>query len=282
MSFIKKPLGLLVFVFVFVATPGFAQYKHNVGPFLRNFKNKHRYEIGGNVVMPFGEFTGVVRVNDANGRYVGDSTATRTLTGGMGYGVDLGLSLPFRGTGHISCWAASVHLMANQYMWKNLNQTMNTGGTYVDAGTPVNATTLQIMLPIGVEWKVGNDAILSKRLNFGASLGAGVIPQVNLTALEGVDYIDPGYGWGVRPYAKAEAAFFTGFCWKLRFMYSPGNVNLLDVNRRLTADLTDGPFTIRSTGNFIFSLLIMPWSVKWQEYDWWNTYDTYNQHDRFN
>jgi hypothetical protein len=281
MSFIKKPLGSLVFVFLLATTPGFAQYVHNVAPFFSNFKNKHRYEIGGNLIIPSGEFTGVVRVNDGN-TYRGDSTATRSMSGDMGYGIDLGLSLPFKGTGHISCWAAAIHLMANQYMWKNLNQTMSTSGSYVDATVPVNATTLQIALPIGIEWKVGNDAILSKRLNFGTSLGAGVIPQLNITELEGVPYIDKGYGWGFRPYAKAELAIFTGICWKLRFMYTPGNVNLLDVNRKLTNNLTDGPFTIRSTSNFIMSLIIMPWSVSWRETDWWNTYDTYNQHDRFN
>lgn len=282
MSFTRKPLGALVFVLLFASTPGFAQYKHTVAPFFSNFRNKYRYEIGANLIMPSGEFTGVVRVNDGSNNYRGDSTATRSLSGDMGYGIDLGLSLPFKGTGHISCWAATIHLMANQYMWKKLNQTMLTNGSYKDAAVPVNATTYQIALPIGIEWKVGNDAILSKRLNFGATLGAGVIPQLNITNLEGVPYIDPGYGWGFRPYAKAEVAVFTGLCWKLRFMYSPGNINLLDVNRKLTNNLTDGPFTIRSTGNAIISLIFMPWSVSWKEYDWWNTYDTYNQFDRFN
>ena len=284
MSFIKKPLGFLVFALLLSASTGFAQYMHTVDPFFSNFRNKMRYEIGGNVVMPFGEFTGQVQVNGpSSGTYFrGDSLATRPLTGQMGYGIDLGLSMPFKGTGHISCWAATIHLMANQYSWSDLNQTMGVDGKYVKAGKSLNASTIQVMLPIGVDWKVGTDAILSKRLAFGASMGAGVIPQFNMTTLTNTPYIDPGYGWGFRPYAKFEAAVFTGICWKIRLMYSPGNVNLLDVNRALKDNITDGPFTIRSTGNFVASLLFMPWSRKWQEYDWWNTYDTYNQHDRFN
>jgi hypothetical protein len=281
MSFIKKPLTSIVLGMALISGSASAQYKHTVDPFFSSLSNKLRWEIGGNGILATGEFTGVVRVADG-GIYRGDSTATRTMSADPGFGVTLGLSMPFKGTGHISNWAAHIELQVNQYMWKNLNQTMTSGGKYVNGTTPVNATTMQYALPIGVEWKVGTDAILSKRLNFGATLGAGVIPQYNVTNLEGLSNIDPGHGWGFRPYAKAEIAIFTGFCWKLRGMYSPGNVNLLDVNRKLTNSLSDGPFTIRNTGNVILSLIIMPWSVRWQEYDWWNTYDTYNQHDRFN
>ncbi|GAA4467642.1 hypothetical protein GCM10023093_23870 [Nemorincola caseinilytica] len=257
-----------------------AQYQHQIDPFWSNLRNKGRYEIGGGLVMPSGSFTGVVTVLGSNNYYRGDSTAKRDIKG-TGFGGSIGLALPFRATGHISCWAIAVQLQGNIMTWPSLNQTMSTGGTYTDRTTKLDGSTMQFALPIGVDYKVGNDAILTQRLPLGMSIGAGIYPQITLSTLSGVSGYKSQWGNSIWPYAKLDLSVFTGFCWKIRLMYTAGNMNLLDQNTALAA-YNQGPFTISSSGQFMASLIIMPFSGKWSEYAWYNTYDTYNQYDRFN
>jgi len=280
MNFIRKARVILAIVFALSPVFGFAQYVYQVDPLLSNFSNAQRYDFGGGLVLPGGQFTGVVHVNDAFGNRVGDSTAKRKLST-MGYGAQIGLNLPFKGTGHISCWALTLALEVNLYTWQNLNQTMNTDGVYKNYATSLNANTMQYSLPIGIDWKVGNDAILSKRLNFGTSFGVGVIPQLNVSELSSNSTFGNSYGWGFNPYAKFDWSIFAGLCWKLRFMYSLGKVNILDVNGKATP-LNDGPLSVSANNAISISLIVMPFSGRWSESDWYNTYDTYNVHDRFN
>ncbi len=280
MNFIRKVPVILAVAFAMIPVLGFSQYIYQVDPLLSNFSNAQRYEIGGGLVMPSGEFTGVVHVYGPNNSYKGDSTAKRPISA-TGFGAQIGLNLPFKGTGHISCWALAIQLQVNQYIWSDLNQTMTTDGVFKPYSTSLNASTMQVSLPIGIDYKVGNDAILSKRLLFGASMGVGVIPQFNSTSLEGVPTYDATYGWGVTPYAKFDWSIFGGICWKFRFMYTLGKVNILDVNGKVSP-INDGPFSLSTKSAFSASLIIMPFSFKWSESAWYNTHDTYNVHDRFN
>jgi hypothetical protein len=276
----RKPL-LIVALFALLA-PGrsFGQYLFQVEPFFNYFSDAGRYELCGNLVLPQARYDGVIPVYNGN-TFKGDSTMRRTIDGAMGYGASIGLSIPIKATGHISCWAAHVELMGNFYSWQDLNQKMGVDGTFSSSSTALTATTIQIGLPLGVEWKAGCDAILSQRLNFGTSLGAGFIPQVNMTSLDNVSNIDSRLAFGFRPYLKAEGAVFIGMCVKLRAMYSAGDIMLIDANKAIPT-MTDGPFRVMSNGAFMLSLIIMPFSGHWGEYSWWNTYDTYNQHDRLN
>lgn len=280
MNFIKKLPVILALALLGLPTYSFAQYHYDCDPFFSYFKDPKRWEISMGVVLPAGQFDGVTHVA-TGGNYRGDTTMKRNINAQMGYGMALGLFAPFKGTGHISFWGMDVQLMVNEYIWQNLNQTYGTDNSLHNAAVSVNALTTQISLPLGVSYKVGCDAILSKRLALCAAFGAGIMPQLNYTYLEGIGGFNDGYGLGVTPYAKIDLGFFAGWCWKLRFMYSYGHVNLYDANHAIPT-LTDGPFTFASTSNFMVSLVIMPFAGQWQETAWWNTYDTYNQHDRFN
>ena len=128
---------------------------------------------------------------------------------------------------------------------------------------------------------MGCDAIESKRLFYGASVGAGFIPQMSMTTLANVPDQKTGYGFNCAPYLKAEFAENVFLCTKFRFMYTMGDVTLLEVNHAIPGK-TDGPFKITSQANVYLSWIIMPFSFKWRETAWWNTNDTYNQHDRLN
>lgn len=278
MNFIKKPIILIAFVLFAIPMTGFAQYQFELKPFLSYFKDPGRYELGFNYgLLSVGQYQGVMKYGPG-----GDTTASRNIAN-TSIGGSIGLSLPFKATGHISCWAMSIHLMANMYTSETLNQTMGSDGTYKPSTPALTANTMQIALPIGVEWKVGTDAILSKRLATGATFGAGLMPQYNMTSMtaSGISNAPTGSSIGIYPYAKVECAFFIGMCVKLRFMYTMGNIDYIDVNKPI-AGFTDGPFRIMSNENLLFTAIIMPFSVGWKESAWWNTHDTYNQHDKLN
>lgn len=279
MNLFKKPVNMLAFALLLLATEGSAQYRFKVEPFFNYFKDPRRYSIGGTYIMPTAEFNGVTPVYDQN-TYRGDSAAKRPQTG-TGMGGFIGISVPIKATGHISCWAVSLQLMGNMYTWSDINKRMALDGTLTAAPTPLNGSTMQIAMPIGIDYNIGCDAILTKRLAMGTSLGAGFMPQYNITSLTGVDGIDPYSSFGFTPYLKGEFAAFIGVCVKFRVMYSMGSVKLIDVPRSFD-NLTDGPFRVSSQSNLMLSFIIMPFSMKWKEYDWYNTYDTYNQYDRLN
>ncbi len=285
MNFIKKPLILLVFALLVIPSYSFAQYQFKLDPFSSYFGDLKRYEIGLGAVMPFGEINGVTRVTSP---FIGDTTMKRTLTG-QGFGLTIGLSAPFKKTGHISCWAMDVQLMINMYQWQKLNQVYGIDGSLSDADEPLSGYSYEAALPLGVEYKIGCDAaVLTKRLGLCATFGAGVIPQMYMSNLSTVSTYDNQFNFGVTPYAKIEGGFFLGWCIKVRLMYTMGRVNLFDANNAIPSTtnpnhpITDGPFGFTSTSNFMVSLVLMPFSGKWPETAWYNTYDTYNPHDRLN
>jgi hypothetical protein len=280
MIFLKKPIIFLALVLMAFPRTGVAQYLFQVEPLFNYLSDLKRYEISGNYNLPFATFNGVTRAVGPNNNFLGDSTGHRAQSG-TGFGGSIGLSMPFKATGHISCWAVSLALMGNIYTWTDLNETLN-GSTYTKVTPTLSAGTTQIALPIGIEYKVGNDAILTKRLAFGTSLGAGLMPQFNMTTLSSVSGESAHYAFGCTPFVKAEGSFFIGFDLKVRITYSIGDIMLTDINHAIATPMTDGAFRITSNGNLMLSLVIMPFSGGWRETSWWNTYDTYNEHDRLN
>ena len=286
MNFIKKLPVFLAFVLLGLPTFSFAQYHYDTQPFFSYFKDLKRWDFAGGIVLPTGTFNGVTSVQTPG--YVGDTTMKRKLSGQTGFGGSISVFAPFKGTGHISYWGMDVTIMVNDILWHGLNQIYNNEGSYTNNSVPLSASTLQASIPLGISYKVGCDAIESKRLALCAAFGAGIIPQMNMTNLESINQFSTQYGWGVTPYAKIDLGFFAGICWKVRFMYTYGKVNLFDANAPIPGStpsaprLTDGPFGFSSTSDFMVSLVIMPFAAGWRETNWWNTYDTYNQHDRLN
>ncbi len=280
MNLFKKPIFCLAFALLILPKSGFTQYQFEVDPFFSYFTDLKRYDLCFSYVMPSAQFAGVVPAY-ANGNFIGDTTAKRK-TPGTGIGGSIGLSIPFKATGHISCWAMDIQLMANMYTWTNLNETYSLDGSYKPVTPDLGATTLQVALPIGISYKAGNEVIESKRLKLCTSLGAGFMPNYNMTSLsKSVEGIGTHSAIGFNPYFKFEAGMFMGIDVKLRFLYTLGDVTLIDVNRP-TDPIINGPFKVTSTSNLIISLILMPFSGGWHETSWYTTHDTYNQHDRLN
>jgi hypothetical protein len=280
MNFIKRPILFLAIVLLGLPIAGRAQYIFQVDPFFSYFRDLDRYEIGYHYqLQSYGKFSGMVPFGGL-GQGQGDTFVTKKFAF-INSGFYVGTSIPFKATGHISLWAMSIGLNLNLLSWPGMNLAYD--GTDITATAPlVTANTMQVGLPIGLEWKVGCDAINTRRLGFGASFGAGFIPQVSITSLTNVTADEkPFYAFNCAPYLKAEIAENLLFCMKFRAMASLGNVTLIDVNHYIPG-VTDGSFNLTSTANIYLSVIIMPFSIRWKETAWWNTHDTYNQHDKLN
>ncbi len=282
MHVFRKFIIVIALALVVIPKAGFSQYQFPMKPFLSYLKDMQRYELSLNYTMNNGFFEGVTQATSTAynvGTYHGDTTVNRKIST-TGFGGAIGLSMPFKATGHISCWAAFVQLGVNMYTWNNLNSTYINGEITDPTGDILSAATMQIHMPIGIDWKVGNDAIKSQRLALGAAFGAGVIPQVAMTSISsGTPNASKNFGF--TPYLKMDLGWRWGWVFKLRTMYSIGQYNLLYVNQPIVG-VSDGPFRVASTSAISLSLVIMPFSGGWRETDWYNTYDTYNKHDRFN
>jgi hypothetical protein len=237
----------------------------------------NRMEIGYSYVTASAEFKGKSGFYDADLNYKGDTSVTRTIKAKAGAGYSLGLYVPLKRVGKKNMWAIDMGLVYNEFIWEGLNQGYTTDGTYINvSGFPdLFGFTVSIGAPVSIDYKIGTDAICSKKRRFGCTFGAGVIPTYNLTALVGIDGAGVGAGMSVNPFVKGEVAIFGGICWKIRGIYSFGNVPYIDLTKNDLA-FTSGPFKVTGKLNMMLSLIIMPFAWHWKEETWYNTHGRYN------
>ncbi|NDC41839.1 MAG: hypothetical protein EBZ77_09860, partial [Chitinophagia bacterium] len=283
MTFFKSVGMGLAALLLTVAYTSEAQYKFAVQPFYKYFRDARRWEIGGSYVTATGTFNGVVPIYGYNNRFITDSTLKRDIVSEPGFGVLVGVNVPVARLGHVSVLALSIDIAYNQYAWKELNKSYNLDGTFKTLPNKLDAKTTQVAAPIGLDYKYGCDAINSKRMRLGATLGIGAIPHFNVTKMDSVSKLfGPQQSLGFNPYAKAELSFYFGLCIKLRAMYTVGNVELMNLGTTPVEPYTHGPFKLTNTSNTVLSVILMPFSYKWRERGWYDTYDTYNWNERLN
>ena len=280
MKMFKGRLLLFAFLSLFFSVRSNAQYNYFFKKPFRYLRSISHYELGISNNLATGDVFGATPVYNHNMGYMGDTTIHRNINAKQGYGGFIAVAVPFARLGHLSALSLDMGIMYNTYIWNDLNETYSSDGGFHKNSTSLNAVTDQFAVPIGINYKVGTDAIASKTKHLGLTLGVGVMPQLNYTALEGLSssVTTTEATFTALPYAKAEIAFFLGICFKLRAMYSFGDVPMIYQEKTITT-LTDGPFKLTNKSNFVFSLVLMPFSYKWDEKSWWNTYDTYNSYD---
>ncbi len=286
----KKILNLkMVLVASFLVAPlfSFGQFKFLVRPFFSYFKDKSRWEIGANYIQSNGNFEGVVPFYGFNNFYTHDETIKRDIKADNGYGGFFGVQVPVAATGHISVWAISIRGMFNYMNWSDLNKAYNLDGTFKDMPNQMSMTTKQFAVPIGIDWKIGSDAIASRRLKMGLDLGAGIYPHMNVSSIDTAHVsFPPQSNFGLYPYFNADLSFFAKVCFKVRAMYTWGNCELINSSNTTynygLAPFTDGPFKVTSHNHLMVSLVIMPFSYKWREFNWATDYDTYNWNEKIN
>lgn len=200
-----------------------------------------------------------------------DTTYTGNLKTSAAIGYTIGTYFPIKRLGQKSKLCIGVDYVYNIMTWeasKNPSDILSIG-QYQYAGF-----TAQMGLPVGLDIKIGADAMTDKAIRFCTTFGAGVNPSYSITSLDADIDIDPNFN--INPYVKAEVGIFAGICFKLRALYSIGNMNYIDYNKRLTdisqLSLSENGSKLTGKGNLTLSLLVMPFSWGWPRSEWWNTY----------
>lgn len=246
-------IALALFIFVNSATvsakiPGLLQRTH----------------LGYSVLFNQAEFK--VRQAIITPDFVKDTNYKYNMNTSGSFGFTIGTYVPISRLGEKSILAFGVDYMYNMMLWDTKLKTYDYAGNYYDA--PFSGGTLQMALPVGLDFKFGADAMTDKAIRFCATLGAGALPSYSLTALDQVNNIDGQFG--IAPYGKVELGIFAGICMKIRAVYSYGNLSYMDDTRHDEFSKTRSQLIGKS--NLTLSLLVMPFSWGWSRAEWWNTF----------
>ena len=213
-----------------------------------------RFQLGYSFVMNSGTQTSKFPVSDTK-----DTLIKRNFNTSAAFGVTAGTYIPLKRLGESSMLVLGIDYMYNMMTWKASTNNGETIG--------FNGVTAQMALPIGLDFKFGADALNVKNRRFCATLGLGAFPSYALTAIDNTPLtIDPVFS--VAPYVKAEVGVFAGICMKVRAIAAFGKIGYMEYSEKDTKSSSE----FYGNTNFAVSLLIMPFSFKWQQEEWWNTY----------
>jgi hypothetical protein len=165
--------------------------------------------------------------------------------------------------------AFDMGYMFSYMYWKGIGTGFYTEKAWTNAGS-----TWQMSYPVGLELKFGSDARLEKNHRFCMSFGGGIQPLLSATKLEDTmkkPKKGREFNFGYQPYVKAEMGLMLGICWKLRLMYSIGDIPLLTESTSTHKDpYTVSKFDMKGTSAVTFSIVLMPFSYDWPDNGWWN------------
>jgi hypothetical protein len=128
----------------------------------------------------------------------------------------------------------------------------------------VNAITIGLL--IGIDYRVGGDAVLDKSKRGMFNIGAGFSPSAMALSYNPLNEVVPPMQFKMIPYLKAEVGFFLGIGFKLRGEMLFGKMNYFDVTGKDEDSQLDISMKSKITG-FRLSLGLMPYSWHWGEDD---------------
>jgi hypothetical protein len=198
--------------------------------------------------------------NESSGQFR-DTSFTQRVNSQTGFGYLLGYYWPVMKTGEKSRLAIDLTYMYNAYLWEGNSFSYSSNSR---TGTSsVGSATIEMGLPIGVDYKYGCDATFNKKDRFCASFGAGAYPSMDLTIYREIG----GFKFHLRPYVKAEIGFFAGIAFKVRGTYVMGNMNYFEYGYDQPGDYENTTFQSKGTG--MISLVVMPMSWKFNKDTWY-------------
>lgn len=178
-----------------------------------------------------------------------------------GFGGTVGTYFPIAKIGDQGRIAISTTFLYNALMWEkggfSYQSNSQTGTTSTGSGT------VELALPVGVDFKFGCDGLQDKSKRFCYSFGTGVYPSMTLTTYQGSN----DGKTHILPYVKGEVGVFAGICFKVRAIYSFGNIKYMSYNSDSGNMLSSTSLTGKS--GLTLSLILMPMSWKWEKVDWW-------------
>lgn len=222
-----------------------------------------RYQLGYTFVFATADY----KAQDNFPGIIDTSYTISNLKTKAAFGVTLGTYIPLKRLGRMSSMVLGIDYLYNAMLWESTVPRYGIGG--LNSSFDFSGATVQMALPIGLDFKWGADAINVKNHRFCATLGLGAYPSYSLTTLDEDVDIDPQFS--IAPYAKFEVGVFAGICMKLRALCAFGEFKYMDVK---SGDETMGQSSTQLTGkaNINLSLLIMPFSFTWKRDEWFNTF----------
>ncbi len=175
-------------------------------------------------------------------------------------------------------FAIGVDILYHGYLWDyraplfsgfDFDDDGNISGYQYSSDYYFDGMTVHMAMPIGGDFKFGCDALADKSIRFCGTIGAGAYPSISAT----VDASDAGFGFGVNPYAKAEFGVMAGICFKIRAMYTFGNIPFYTEGNSISSFAGfDSRSSLTGKQSLTLSLIFMPFAWNWKESGWWNSY----------
>ncbi|OSZ78069.1 hypothetical protein CAP35_07335 [Chitinophagaceae bacterium IBVUCB1] len=231
-----------------------------------NQKEKGRYPLWQRISLGYGrhfmfdkaEFT----YRSVTNQFFSTSASLRT-SGSMALSLDA--YFPVARFSKRSCFAISAGVSYINAMLTH--DTVFVGPTVLQK----DLETAFISVPIGIDFKMGGDAVQSKEYKTMFTAGVGILPTyIQSTGFESEGSKSIDQETKILSYLKVEAGFFAGIAFKLRGMAYFGNLILADRQETIikegTQDQILGYRRTTSSGpmGYTISLIIMPGSAGWR------------------
>lgn len=120
-------------------------------------------------------------------------------------------------------------------------------------------------IPISLDYKTGAEAISDRYLKSSFAFGAGISPRFVAYGLLGGKATP-----SISPFLKIEAGYFVGLAFKIRMLYFVGK-QTWDKGYMMQPVVSNAPmgndvyYNLSSTGEFMVSLIVMPYSRAWTD-----------------
>lgn len=220
-----------------------------------------RIEIGYSFCMTAATYTYHATTFDESTISLVDTTYREKIRTKGGFGATVGTYFPIAPIGDKGALAISLSFMYNALLWEgssfSYESNSETGTTSSGSGT------VEMALPVGVDYKFGCDALLDKSKRFCYTVGAGAYPSLTATVYKD----NAGAGFHVLPYLKAEVGVFAGICMKVRATYAFGTLKYINYNEDYGN--VQSQTSLKGKSALTLSLILMPFSWKWEKQDWW-------------
>lgn len=260
----KYPTLVRLVAFVLVVLLSAEQAEARLPGFLQ------RYQMGYSFVVASADYTTKSRFDNSVFPTLNiDTTYTGKLNTTAAFGVTAGTFIPLKRLGQKSSLNLTIDYVYNAMTW---GATKDPAGIGALSTFNYSGMTVQMGLPVGLDLKLGADAVTDKAIRFCTSFGAGVTPSYNVTTLDLNFNIDPIFN--VNPYVKAEVGIFAGICWKFRAMYTLLDQKYLTYksSEQDAFSFSESNAEMKAKSHLTLSVIIMPFSWGWKRSEWWNTY----------
>ncbi|GEM_PF-710856 len=208
----------------------------------------------------------------------------------MSPGVYIGWSLALKKLGmqKRSALGLNIGMQENMFLWSHTSKTWGKTSWAID-GTGQDGfydeetigMSMQIGVPVSLDFKFGFDALKYKNIRWASSVGIGVMPQFTMSA--GIpNFESESFAIGVTPFIKGDIGFFAGIAMKLRAQVGFGVMPMADSRNSMFGGMSGGIFgensgvkheyKVNAPVQATISFIIMPFSWTWGEKGWWNTY----------